>query len=143
VTELVSRVSAPALVLHRAGDGQMPVEVSRRLAGALGDATLLELPGTWPTLFHEDAHGDLDLVTRFLTTGTVPARPPAARSDGVTARELDVLRRLAAGDSNAEIARDLGIAVHTVERHTGNLYRKIGARGRADATAYALRHGIA
>jgi DNA-binding CsgD family transcriptional regulator len=61
----------------------------------------------------------------------------------VTARELDVLRRLAAGDSNGEIARVLGIAVHTVERHTASLYRKIGARGRADATAYAVRRGLA
>jgi DNA-binding CsgD family transcriptional regulator len=33
--------------------------------------------------------------------------------------------------------------VHTVERHAANLYRKIGARGRADATAYALRRGLA
>ena len=48
-----------------------------------------------------------------------------------------MLRLLAAGDSNAEIARRLGITVHTVERHAANLYRKIGARGRADATAYA------
>jgi DNA-binding CsgD family transcriptional regulator len=60
----------------------------------------------------------------------------------ITGRELDVLRLLAAGDSNAEIARRLSITVHTVERHVSNLYRKIGARGRADATAYALRQGI-
>jgi DNA-binding CsgD family transcriptional regulator len=50
-----------------------------------------------------------------------------------------VLRLLAEGDSNHEIARRLGIAVHTVERHLGNIYRKIGARGRTDAVAHALR----
>jgi DNA-binding NarL/FixJ family response regulator len=96
-------------------------------------------------LFMENARGDLELVTRFLAHGDVvppvaPATPPV---DGVTARELDVLRLLAAGESNPGIARSLGITVHTVERHTANLYRKIGARGRADATAYALRRGIA
>jgi pimeloyl-ACP methyl ester carboxylesterase/DNA-binding CsgD family transcriptional regulator len=146
VTDRLPYVTAPTLVLHRQSDRQIPVEMSRRIADALPNGTLVELPGASPTLFLEHARGDLELVTRFLTTGdTTP--PPAARgaahTDGVTARELDVLRLLAAGDSNAEIAGRLGIAVHTVERHTANLYRKIGARGRADATAYALRRGIA
>ena len=50
-----------------------------------------------------------------------------------------MLRLLATGDSNGEIARRLGITIHTVERHLANLYRKIGARGRADAVAYAWR----
>ena len=54
-----------------------------------------------------------------------------------------MLRLLARGDSNAEIARALGITVHTVERHLANLYRRIGARGRADATGWAIRHGLA
>jgi DNA-binding CsgD family transcriptional regulator len=102
---------------------------------------LVELPGSSPTLFLENADADLDLVTRFLTGGVVA--PAVAPRDGVTARELDVLRLLATGDSNAQIARALGITVHTVERHTANLYRKIGARGRAEATAYAVRRGIA
>ena len=47
------------------------------------------------------------------------------------------------GDTNAEIAASLGISVNTVERHVSNVYRKIDARGRADATAWALRHGLA
>ena len=54
-----------------------------------------------------------------------------------------MLRLLAGGGSNAGIARALHITEHTVERHVANLYRKIGARGRAEATAYALRHGVA
>jgi DNA-binding CsgD family transcriptional regulator len=62
---------------------------------------------------------------------------------GLTPRELEVLRHLAAGDANQEIATRLGLSVHTVERHVANIYRKIDARGRADATAYALRHHIA
>ncbi|WP_214406270.1 alpha/beta fold hydrolase [Pseudonocardia lacus] len=144
VTDLLPEVLAPTLVLHRQGEGQIPVEVSRRLADALPDATLRVLPGTTPTLFLHDGGSDLDLVSRFLLTGRTGPAPadPVARPDGVSERELEVLRRVAAGDSNAEIARGLGIAVHTVERHTANLYRKIGARGRADATAYALRRGI-
>jgi DNA-binding CsgD family transcriptional regulator len=67
----------------------------------------------------------------------------ALRSDGLSRRELEVLRLVAGGESNAQIARRLGLSTHTVERHVSNLYRKIGARGRADATAYALRSGLA
>ena len=145
VTERLPRVEAPTLVLHRQGERQIPVEVSRRLAAALPKGRLLELPGSSPTLFLEDAAGDVDRVSGFLLAGEVsaPATRAAAGGDGITARELDVLRLLAAGDSNAEIARSLGITVHTVERHAANLYRKIGARGRADATAYAVRRGLA
>lgn len=144
VTDLLARVLAPAVVLHRQGERQVPLEVSQRLADALPHGRLLSLSGSSPTLFLEDAPGDLDLVTRYLTTGELvePAPRPEPRPDGVTARELDVLRGLAAGDTNAQIARSLGITVHTVERHAANLYRKIGARGRTDAATYALRHGL-
>jgi DNA-binding CsgD family transcriptional regulator len=108
----------------------------------------VELAGDSPTLFLGDAGGDLELVSTFLAGGEVPSSPAPSPPvtdavGGLTPREVDVLRRLAAGDSNPEIARALGITVHTVERHAANLYRKIGARGRADAVAYALRRGLA
>jgi DNA-binding CsgD family transcriptional regulator len=63
---------------------------------------------------------------------------PPAPPDGLTAREVEVLRLLARGLSNREIAEALLLSVHTVERHVANAYGKIGARGRAAATAYAL-----
>ena len=53
-----------------------------------------------------------------------------------------MLRLLAAGGSNKEIARALGMSVRTLERHIGNLYAKIGAAGRAEAIAFAYRHGL-
>jgi DNA-binding CsgD family transcriptional regulator len=59
--------------------------------------------------------------------------------DGLTAREAEVLRLLAGGRTNKEIAGDLVLSVFTVERHLANAYRKISVRNRADATAYVLR----
>ncbi|MEU4420819.1 alpha/beta fold hydrolase [Actinoplanes sp. NPDC024001] len=137
VSDEMPRVRAPALVLHRQSEEQIPVEVCRRLAAGLPDARLVELPGSTPTLFVEEPEADLRLVTGFVTDGRV-SRPPSRPAGLLTPREREVLHRLAAGDSNAEIARQLGIAVHTVERHLANLYRKIGARGRTDAVAYAM-----
>jgi pimeloyl-ACP methyl ester carboxylesterase/DNA-binding CsgD family transcriptional regulator len=143
VSDLLHRVAAPTLVLHSQGERQIPADVSRRLADGLPGGRLLELPGATPTLFVEHGRQDLELVTRYFTTGEVSAPPPPAPADGLTARERDVLRLIAGGDTNAQIAGRLRIAEHTVERHAANLYRKIGARGRADATAYAVRHGLA
>ncbi len=60
----------------------------------------------------------------------------------MTAREVEVLGLIAAGYTNREIADTLIISVPTVERHIANIYNKIGARNRADATAYALAHGF-
>jgi DNA-binding CsgD family transcriptional regulator/pimeloyl-ACP methyl ester carboxylesterase len=142
VTALLPAVAAPTLVLHRQAERQIPVEVARRLAAGLPDARLVELPGSTPTLFIEDQATDLRLVTDFVTSGRV-ASAPVEPAEHLTPRERDVLRLLATGEPNAEIARRLGIAVHTVERHSTNLYRKIGARGRTDAAAYALRQGLA
>ena len=53
-----------------------------------------------------------------------------------------MLNLLAIGESNRQIARELFLSVRTVERHVTNIYAKIDARGRSDATAYAFRLGI-
>jgi DNA-binding CsgD family transcriptional regulator len=66
----------------------------------------------------------------------------AGNPGGLTARELDVLRQLASGRSNREIAERLTISERTVEHHIANIYGKIEARGRVDATSFAYRHGL-
>jgi DNA-binding CsgD family transcriptional regulator len=69
------------------------------------------------------------------------ARRPANRH-GLTARELEVLRMLATGKSNREIAVALVISDHTVRRHVQNTFAKLGVSSRAAATAFAFRHGL-
>jgi LuxR family transcriptional regulator, maltose regulon positive regulatory protein len=63
----------------------------------------------------------------------------AFRSDGLSPREAQVLELVAGGDTNKEIATELVVSVHTVERHLQNAYRKIGVRNRSDAAAYVVR----
>jgi DNA-binding CsgD family transcriptional regulator len=67
---------------------------------------------------------------------------PAVALQGLTAREVEVLRLLAAGSTIKQIAADLFLSPRTVERHITTIYRKIDARGRVDATAYAVHHGL-
>jgi DNA-binding CsgD family transcriptional regulator len=61
----------------------------------------------------------------------------------LTERETEILRLLARGNANKEIAQALRISVHTVERHLANVYAKIGARNRADAVTFAAAAGLA
>ena len=58
-------------------------------------------------------------------------------------RESQVIALLAAGQENAEMAALLGVSVHTIERHVANIFGKLGVRNRAEATAWAHRHGRA
>jgi DNA-binding CsgD family transcriptional regulator len=71
-----------------------------------------------------------------------PASTAQPQVDGLTPREVEVLGLIASGLSNAGIAEQLVLSVATVERHISNIYGKIGARGRADATSYAIGHGL-
>ena len=140
-------VAAATLVLHRREMSQIPVEVARDLAGRLRRGRLALLPGSQPALFVDDPAGTARVLSAFYCDGAVPdengAGAAAVAPAGLSRREVEVLRLLAAGDSNGEIARRLGLSPHTVERHLANIYRKLDARGRAEATAFAVRHGLA
>ena len=62
--------------------------------------------------------------------------------DGLTRREAEVLRLVASGLTNRQIAEQLVLSVHTIERHLDNSYAKISARNRAEASAYTVRHRL-
>ncbi|GAA2595685.1 response regulator transcription factor [Dactylosporangium fulvum] len=73
--------------------------------------------------------------------GDVPGEPPRRRVE-LTERELQVLRGMADGKSNAEIGRELFVSEDTVKTHARRLFRKLGARDRAHAVAAAFRAGL-
>jgi adenylate cyclase len=68
---------------------------------------------------------------------------PNGLPGGLSAREAEVLRMLAAGDTSREIGERLYLSRRTVERHIANIYLKVDAHGRAEATAWAIANGIA
>jgi DNA-binding NarL/FixJ family response regulator len=79
-------------------------------------------------------------------TGPLVAPAPApspALPDGLTAREVEVLTLIAAGLSNSEIAERLYLGEATVKTHINRIFAKTGSRDRAQAAAYAFRHGLA
>jgi DNA-binding CsgD family transcriptional regulator len=85
---------------------------------------------------------DADLVVSERVVST--AAPGAALQAGaaLTARELDVLRLVARGLSNKEIASDLGITTHTVKYHLAAVLEKLGVRSRTEAVSLGVRKGL-
>jgi DNA-binding CsgD family transcriptional regulator len=71
-----------------------------------------------------------------------PARSASGETHGLSQRELQVLRLVAAGKSNREIAAALVISEHTVARHLQNIFAKLGLSSRTAATAFAFEHDL-
>jgi DNA-binding NarL/FixJ family response regulator len=93
-------------------------------------------PVSFGTLIREVAAGNV-----FHAFAPMPAGVPATR-DGLTARELEILRLVAAGASNGRIARTLWVAEQTVKYHLSNIYRKLGVANRTQASHYAHMHRL-
>jgi non-specific serine/threonine protein kinase len=139
---LAEEILGPALDLARRGLG----DAAYTTAWSEGRALSLDEAIVEALAIETPAAGRSGPTTEAPAAPMAPAAPttpgPSIPSIELTAREAAVLRLIAAGRTTREIAGELFVSVATVERHITHLYGKIGARGRADATAYALKHGL-
>jgi pimeloyl-ACP methyl ester carboxylesterase/DNA-binding CsgD family transcriptional regulator len=131
-------LAMPTLVLHRRGDRTVPIGHGRELASLLPNARFVALGG--------DAHlpwlDDQREVQRALAGFLDDAPDTDANGDSpLSRRESEVLRLVAAGLSNREIASSLVLSEHTVHRHVANILRKLTQSSRAAAAAQATRLG--
>lgn len=72
----------------------------------------------------------------------VAAEPPPGPPDGLSSREVDVLRLVVLGHTNHEIAAQLYLSVRTVETHRSHIHQKLRLRSRSELVQYALEHGL-
>jgi DNA-binding NarL/FixJ family response regulator len=85
----------------------------------------------------------LAAIEDFLAMPSGPAGLRVFDAGGLTARETEVLRLIAAGRSNPQIAEELVISLNTVQRHVSNILTKTGAANRTEAALYARDRGLA
>ncbi len=150
LTDTLAGVRAPAIVLHRRHDRAVPFGQGRNLAALLPDARLVALEGAMHPPWLEDYGAVLREIRGFLAPDAepapVPAPPPApapeVTDETLSAREREVLRLVAEGLNDGEIAERLIVSPHTVHRHVANIRAKLRQPSRAAAAAHAARHGM-
>lgn len=170
--DLVSRVPCEAILLdlsmpgmdglqilaRLAASGDMPVvvvltmhddpaNVDRALAlGASGyvlkSAPREELIHAIESAVAGGAYVQPSLAKPLLARHLVSAEPPAEAPVALPPRHVQLLRRLAAGRSNKELAHELGLSEATVKGYLKELYVRLGVQSRAEAVAYGLRSGL-
>lgn len=134
LTEAVSGF-AHLEVRYEAALAQVRLGLAYRVVGDFATSEL-ELRAARAALADIGAHPDVTRVDELLSTSATPG------PSGLTQRELEVLRMVAEGRSNDEIASALVISKHTVRRHVQNIFAKLGVSSRSAATAYAFRHDL-
>jgi DNA-binding CsgD family transcriptional regulator len=140
VTDLVGQVVTPTLVLHAQDDAAVPFEQGRGVASAIPDARFVPLDGRNHILLADEPAWEVFLRELNAFLPALP-RDDDVADDLLTAREMEILRCVAAGMTNEAIARQLFVSVRTVERHMGNMYGKLGLHGKSGRAAIAARAG--
>lgn len=143
VSPHLSSIQCPTLICHTRHDRLYPFSLAQRMAEAIPGARLVPLEDEIGGPFTNPGAA-VEAMAKFLTPPLPASLGPAEgpSPNVLTPREVEILRLIAAGRTSSEISRELSLSIRTVGRHITNVYNKIGARGRADATAYALRHRI-
>ena len=142
---LAAEGGPPVLALTTFSDEELLSGVLR--AGAAGfvlkDSPAEELIRAVHAVARGDGFLDPAITGRVLSTyRAAPCEPAPAALVDLTPRELDVLKLIAAGRSNTEIADELVISGVTVKSHIGRIFLKLGLRDRAAAIVFAYQHGI-
>jgi DNA-binding NarL/FixJ family response regulator len=117
-------------------------EISRAVHAAAAHHAFLD-PEVQARLLDAATSGRAGAPAAAMSGGSPSAGPPQSLPDDRTPREAEVLRLVAAGRSNGEIAAELFVSAATVKTHINHVFAKIGARDRAQAVHYAYTHGLA
>ena len=132
----------PTLVVHREADNAIVLRNGREVAALVPGAELVVLPGSAHLPWHGDCDELVAAVAPFLGIAVPERAPQAAGLEELSEREREVLRLVAAGLSDREIAARLVLSPHTVHRHVANIRRKLGLTSRSAAAAHAARAGL-
>lgn len=133
----LAAITTPTLVIHGRNDHMNDFDDGVFLAANIAGARLVPLESQNHILLGDEPAWKVFMneVTAFLAPDDGATIPRSAAVEALSARELDVLRLVAAGHDNEAIATSLFISVRTVERHLQNIYAKLGVQGKSARAA--------
>lgn len=157
IDHVAARLDVPTLVLHPRGNQMISEETAARLAATIPNARLMLLDGDSLFLPFGVADQALEAINSFLAESSPPGAERATSEiqaapalpatgppypDHLSEREVEVLRLVAAGNTNAQIAEQLVIAPGTVARHVSNILHKTDRNNRTELATYAVVQGL-
>jgi pimeloyl-ACP methyl ester carboxylesterase/DNA-binding CsgD family transcriptional regulator len=140
VSDLIPRIGVPTLLLHSERQHWLSPEEGMKLAARIPNSRLVFLGGDMEPDDVQVVQATLAFLRDLppLDPGYGPAAGQTAPAATLSPRQREVLQMLAQGKTTREIAEALVLSERTVQRHIADLYARIGARNRAEATAYEL-----
>jgi DNA-binding CsgD family transcriptional regulator len=152
VEEILPLISTPVLIITPRNMPNPPfLDNSRAYASLITNSQLILYDHDFWDILSTGGPGKpsaLSIIEGFVAglppAGNRPTAPPAtaALPDGLSERELEVLRLVAAGKSNPEIAKELFITRNTVQNHVSSILIKTNLGNRTEAAVYARDHGL-
>ncbi len=151
VFPILGDIDVPTLVLHARGDAQVPSEQGRQLAALIPGSRFVLLEGANHLILASEPGWEVTIreVRAFLGAGSGDSEDTDLASGedlpapaGLTPREVEVLKLIAAGRSNRDIAGELVITSNTVANHVKNILSKTGSSNRTEAAAFAVENGL-
>jgi DNA-binding CsgD family transcriptional regulator len=137
LSDYLPRVTVPVLVLGADAD-----EDRDRVYGAAAMLPHAQVALIPPNVINGALGDDWRDAFDAFWASVSGGRPPAQVRNGLSEREIDVIRLLAQGKTNSRIAAALTLSVRTVEHHVGNILAKTSSANRVEAANWALRRGI-
>ncbi|MFD1674473.1 response regulator [Alicyclobacillus fodiniaquatilis] len=135
--------SSQIVVLTSSVEERLVLDAVR--AGALSYILKTSTAEQVGTVIRQAASGqpNLDAQVQKALIGQMQGQTQSALWEELTERELQVLRAIATGQNNQEIADSLGIGIKTVKTHVSNIFIKLEVQDRTQAAIYAIRHQLA
>jgi DNA-binding CsgD family transcriptional regulator len=146
VESLLPKLKVPTLVIQGRTEALLTTEDAMTFASMIPHSNMITIDGGFPGDATQGVPAIEDFIGLSVKVGQgasfVGARHAPAAGN-LSARELEVLKLIAAGRSNPEISAELVISINTVQNHVRSILSKAGLANRTDAAAYATRSGLA
>jgi pimeloyl-ACP methyl ester carboxylesterase/DNA-binding CsgD family transcriptional regulator len=149
VAESAARISVPTLISHSLYDARVPIDQGRQLAALIPDAHFIALDSKNHILLEEEMawRAFVSELRSFLSENpdagvSAALTPPAGGAHGLSGRELEVLRLVASGKTDRQVADELSLSARTVGNHLKHIFDKTGSTNRTAAVMWAAKRGL-